>query len=440
MTSDLTPWTPQEGIVVPSSANTPEAIAGYAKQLTRREKSQLVSAFSSGNYEMGSQFLWSRSMAALKKRLSSLGTDFIGEMLDRPEIGGGASLAKVVTDFEAVTLAEELGMFSRTQAMRLRHAMELVGHFAEPPDDVADDAEREMMPEDGMTVLRACVQSVLGAEQLDVAMEFAQFRQELEERTFRLEDAEIAVLASSPKFFQSTTLRVLMALAKTTHSAQLEHVLANVNVIVPALWKGLYQPDRWLVGRTYAELHAEGQRTAASGVRKALLKVRGFDFVPEDLRSRTFIQSAKKVLEAHNGVNNFYHEAAPMNALASLGTVVPMPAFPQCMTAALSVRLGNYYGDAWSAQAGAMSLLDGVTPDRWTYYLDQCLPSDLAIISKLSQQGPCDRWLERVVAKYSFADLELTHPLSSRLVENSVKGQAGRVRALADQMYAQAEA
>src|SRR5689334_5279565 len=43
-----------------------------------------------------------------------------------------------------------------------------------------------------------------------------------------------------------------------------------------------------------------------------------FDYVPESLRSRAFIDAANKVIEAHFGWNNFYNEPAPMKALASL--------------------------------------------------------------------------------------------------------------------------
>src|SRR5690242_18967145 len=116
-----------------------------------------------------------------------------------------------------------------------------------------------------------------------------------------------------------------MALVKTVNGAPLEHTLGNVSIILPQLWRFLYKPDKWEVGRAYAEVHAAGRRTAAAGLRKALLKVHGFDFVPEDVRSRTFIATASRLQEVHFAGNNFYNEPAPMKALASLGTVIPTP-------------------------------------------------------------------------------------------------------------------
>jgi hypothetical protein len=44
------------------------------------------------------------------------------------------------------------------------------------------------------------------------------------------------------------------------------------------------------------------------------LKVKGFDFVPGDLRSSAFIEAANEIPEAHGGLNNFYNEPVAMSA------------------------------------------------------------------------------------------------------------------------------
>ena len=136
-------WEPRDVVDVPASANTPSAITAMARQLSRREMSQLVQTFEAGLYEMGAIFVWTRTMAGLKKNLAGLGLDFIAEMLDRPDIRVGAEIHEVLTDFEAVRLAEELGMFGSTHALRMRHTLEVVTHFANPPSDAGgrgDDA------------------------------------------------------------------------------------------------------------------------------------------------------------------------------------------------------------------------------------------------------------------------------------------------------------
>jgi hypothetical protein len=435
MADEITLWSPRSGLLVPKDAATAEAITAYAKQLTQREREQVIAAFKDANFEMGSVFLWSRAMAGLKKQLAKLGADFVGEMLDRPDIVANVVITNLITDYEALNLAEQLGMFSGTEALRLRHAMELVAHFSDPPED---GEQHEMMPEEALQVLRACIQGVLGHDRLEGAVEFARFRKDLEARTFKVDDTEIEQLVASPYFFRRTTLRVLLTLVKVASSAQLEHALANFELVLPLIWDGLTKPDWWMVGRSYAELHSAGKRTAAVVIRRALIAVHGFDYVPEDLRSRTFITAAKKVQEVHFAMNNFYNEPEPMRALASLGTSIPMPAFPACMTAVLCVRLGNPYGICNQAQSDAKEMLDSLTPDRWRYYFDECLPSDDVILSKLADSAEITkRWLSIV----STLEVDAIQPKRSdmkKLLDQSVKRDTAAVQAIAGLLYRQA--
>ncbi|MCG8423162.1 MAG: hypothetical protein MJE77_35110 [Proteobacteria bacterium] len=126
MASDeLTLWKPNAPVTIPPDVDGAQ-IAAYARQLSARERQQIEYAFTSGSYEMGTSFLWKKAMDGLRRQLASLGMEFVGEMLDRSDITADSSIQHVVTDYEALTLAEELGMFNTTQTMRLRQAMEMV--------------------------------------------------------------------------------------------------------------------------------------------------------------------------------------------------------------------------------------------------------------------------------------------------------------------------
>lgn len=423
----LTPevWRPRDVVEVPATASTATEIASLAKQLSPRELQQVVQTFENGLYEMGTTFVWTRTMSGLKAQLGSLGMDFVGELLDRPDIRADSEVHEVLTDFDAVRLAEELGMFGSSHAMRLRHNLEVIAHFSRPPDDVDADG---MMPEEAISVLRTAVQTVLGHESLDIAVEFAQFRSKLEDEVLADDAAELSGLVASAYFFQRTVVRVLMAGVKSTSGAKLENVLANTNTILPKLWPGLMDPDRYLVGRSYAEVHADGQTKAASGLRSALLKVSGFDYVPEDLRSNTFVEAAGRVLQAHFGMNNFYNEPAPTRALASLGSSIPIPAFAQCMTAVLCVRIGNQYGVSWNAIGPASEILSTVTVDRWKFFFDRCLPSDDVLLGKLQQNETAERWIELMQDTSRVAGLQLANPLSQKLLDASIAGELNRVK------------
>lgn len=392
--SDSAPvlWQPRDIVQVPNAAS-PTEIAKRARQLSPREVRQVIQAYESLAYEMGSTFVWTRAMSGLKKQLAALGVEFIAEILDRPDIKPGAEVHEVLTDYDAVRLAEDLGMFGSSHALRLRHTLETIHHFSEPPEDADEEG---MTPEEAIGALRTCVQTVLGQEQLGIALEFAEFRSRLESEVLPADWIGSLNLAAVPYFFKRTILRVFIAGVKTASGAQLENLLANLNELLPLLWPQLMDPDRFSVGRLYSDLHSEGNVRAASGVRSALLKVAGFDYVPEGLRSRAFVEAASRLLATHFDWDNFQNEPAPMRALASLGTSIPVPAFPKCMTAALAVRLGNRYGRSWAAQPDAEKMLLVVSTDRWTYFFEKCLPADEVILTKLTDLDIIEQWIEAV--------------------------------------------
>jgi hypothetical protein len=418
-------WKPKPPVKVPATLTDAKDIVPFADshQLTGRDRAQIISAFENHHYEMLSSFVWTKALSSLKAQLAKLGAAFISEMLDRPDIIASSSIDQALTDYEALRLAQELGVITGTGALRLRQALERLTHFGQLSPDEAEEVQ--MTSDETIGLLRACIENILGQERIEAALDFKKFRDGLERKLYDESEHAIQSLLSSPYFFQRASVRILLALIKTTKSAQLENALANVNVIIPLLWDGLLGPEKHQVGRAYAELAAEGKASATAGLKKVLLKVRGFDYVPEDLRSTSFTKAAHAILTAHEGMNNFYNEPAPTKYLDDMGSVIPIPAFPICMSAVLSVRLGNTYGISWDAQRYANSILKRVSKERWLYFLNDCLKSDDRVLYKLLDDGPRARWIA-VVQEFSLgpiANRDVADGTVRRLV---VEAEAGR--------------
>ena len=236
--------------------------------------------------------------------------------------------------------------------------------------------------------------SVLAKPSIQVAKRFADFRNELEAETFSTDDPRCDTLAGSPYFFRRLAVAVLLAGIRAYTGAKLEHCLSNLNLLLPLLWVKLRESERWQVGTTYAQVYADGLQTQTAGLKHALLKVRGFDYVPENLRSQTFLKAAEAIIRAHEGMNNFYNEEAPTVGLEKLGTVIPAPAIGACITALLCVRLGNSYGTCWAAVPTAERILKKQAPDRWAYYIDKILPGETRVLEKLLDSRPSANWLK----------------------------------------------
>jgi len=378
---------------VPDTLSDPTEIADRALQLRDRERRQVASNFAAGNFELAATFIWMRTMALLKKQLAALGMEFIGELLQRPDIDEFSDVSTAVSDAEAISLARDLGMLTPLQTIRLLQSQEIVTHFASIENDPAADENEVMTQEEAISCLRVCVQGVLGHQQVVVAEDFKRFREKLESETLTADAPELAKLKSSPYFFVKTAISILLALFKTSKGAQLEHAARNALLIVPMFWPQLKAPERWQVGQAYAIEFSEGRKESVKGMHAVLLAVGGFDYVPENLRSTTFVKVASEVIAAHQGMNNFYNEAAPMRELASLGTSIPGPALAVCITAVLCVRLGNFYGTAWAAQSHANQVINGLSKDRWLYFFNERLEQDRLILTKLQEGKPTSNWI-----------------------------------------------
>ena len=428
-------WDDQPASLVPANLSQPSEIAEFAKQLSSREKIQIISAYKHGSYEMATSFVWGRAMASLKRELGTLGITFLAELLGRTDISEDDSVLDAITEKEAIKLAEELGIVSRTDAIRLRHSQELVSHFSQR-DPGEDDEPMEAM--EAGNVLLNCVKSVLAKPSIQVAKRFADFRQELETETFTAGDHRCETLAGSPYFFRRLAVAVLLSGIRSHTGAKLEHCLANLNLLLPILWPKIRDPERWQVGTTYAQVYADGLQTQTAGLKQALLKVRGFDYVPENLRSQTFLRAAEAIIRAHEGVNNFYNEEAPTLALEKLGTVIPAPAIGACTTALLCVRLGNFYGTCWAATPIAERQLKKQGADRWSFYMDNVFPGETRILEKLLDAKPQAQWMN--LAPHIFGDEpaikdKVTRDLVASSLKKDAKGLAAATQKLIAAYY-----
>ena len=428
MNNDIVLWQPDTINIVPSAAKTPAKITSYAAQLSGRDKKQIVSAFEAGHFEMGVSYLWGKTVTALKKELSTVGVTLLAEMLGRADVDEDDDVDDILTTKDAIRLAEELGIVSSTDGMRLRHTYELISHFSQL--EVEESNIEEIDESEAIASLKACIKGVLGRPKVEVAKKFIEFREALEGETLGIDDHRVQAIKVSPYFFKKLTINVLMNAAKNRSGAQLEHVLGNINSFIPALWDGLRDTEKWQVGHTYAEAFADGQLSTVSGLKKALLKVKGFDFVPENLRSDTFVKAAEDIFRAHDGLNNFYNEPAPVRNLAKLGSTIPAPALPSCMTALLCVVLGNSYGQSWDAANEARKILDKLSIDRWSYYLSNVLPSDSRVLQKLDYFKPRSNWID-ITKDYNLYDIEINNKLIKDLVNASNSANAEKVQKIA---------
>ena len=438
MPNALTVWSEPTGTIVPKSETAPPAIVVAAQALTIRDQRQIVTAFDSEAYEMVAGFVLNKALSQLKKQLSSLGMEFVGEMLGRQDLDEDSIPTVSISNFESIRLAQELGIINSTDAKRLSQHTELLAHFDNLDQDSAE--VEEMTRDEAVGFLRTCVNSILGRKDNVAPTEFVKFRSALESKTFKAADADVSSLAAAPYFFKKTTLSILLAGTKMRSGAQYEHILGNIVVIVPILWPHLRKSEKWAVGQSYAEAVNVGDSSAVTALRKALMAVQGFDFVPETLRSQTFSSAASAILNVHAAANNYYNEPSAVAALVKLGSTIPWPAFPICMSAIFAVYLGNRYGNTWGAEADIDHLLKRLSANQWQYYLNECLPNDQLVLQKLAYYDkPIDRWV-LLDDGFDFSKFELKNKDAVKMIAAVKSKKHSRIMDIADKMLSKARA
>lgn len=433
--TDIIVWNGIQAPIVADTVSDPGEIASHALQLRARERDQISRNLEAGHYEMASVFVWTRTMSLLKKQLGSLGNSFVGELLQRPDIDDSTDLSTAMSEIEAIALARDLGIITTLQTKRLLNSQSIVAHFASGDEEVGD--EEAMTREEAVQCFRVCVQGVLGHERIQTAEDFRAFRSKLEVETLSAASPELARLGAGPYFFLKTAISILLSILKSAKGAQIEHASRNAILIIPHFWSTLKSPERWQVGQAYASEFNEGHKDSVRALHAVLVRVHGFDFVPENLRSATFVRVASQVIAAHQGMNNFYNEPAPMRELASLGSSIPNPALATCLTAALCVKLGNSYGVSNAAQASADEVLAGISAERWIYYLDGRLDQDLQILPKFFNELPSRKWI-KLMESLDFDVASIKNPRVKEFVAASRKGNFAKVRALGAKLYERA--
>ena len=379
MSSDLILWQNPDYQAMPADVDSVEQVVEYANNsnLTEKQQAQIVKAFNQGAYEMAAEYSWKKANTKLRKSLEKLGPDFIGELLDRSDIDRYTSLEEVLTDRKAIELAEQLGMIGRTGALKLRQALELVNHY------LSGEAEDELSNIDAFSIVKTCIQYILSEQDVDVAIAFTQFRNRLLTETVSLQDVDVQQVLAAPLFYLRTVCSILLTAIKKEKGAQQEVAITNLNILIKDMWPKLADADRYAIGSAYSTVLAHGDNVATKGLKQALSKVSGFDYVPETIRSNTFKDQAKKVIDAHFGFNNFYNETAPVRSLSSLGSIIPAPAFQDCIDAYLCVYLGNIYGPSFAAAPIAKQQLEKVSSERWHYFFKNLIHQDQYVLDHI---------------------------------------------------------
>ena len=422
--NDIILWQSQKNEVIPKNASV-EKIIMFNKCLSEKDINQLSFAYKSELYEMSASFIWEKTMNKLREYILSFGNEFALEMLGMSD---SAILNKIPEKY-AIDLSYDLGVIPKIGKIKLTQCNEMMAYYLSPT------VEDEMDSTTINLIIRVCVEYVLQQDIQFGDIEFCSFRNKLMQESFTMQSPVLDTIKNSPYFYKKTIIRTLLNLVDTVKGIELDNAYNNFSVILPNIWDGLSTEDKWLVGTAYTEAVNVNNTRKVAVFKNILLKLKGFDYVPENVRSNTFIDAAKQLIAVHNAMNNYYNEPAAVHYLASLGSVVPGPAVGICISALLCVKIGNSYGVSFDAQNKCDELLKSIGEEKYKYYLNNILSFDEMILEKLKIKACIERWCELEVNN-NLNEVKTSNVLVNKLIIATREKNYSEIRSSAEKITA----
>lgn len=419
--SSVSLWKSNTGVLIPKTADAKQVLS-LNRQLKETEIKTVVFTYTQGLFEGTAETIWSRSMHILRTWLLGFGEQFVSEMTGIDNI----EIVRQLPEYETIKLAMDLGFIDATGKMRLTHAKEIVEHYR------SREVNEEMPLNEIDTVIRACIQYVLAYDDVDVRINYIDFRNKLVSEN--LDDSVIGMIGISPYFYKKTTIRTLVNLLASTSGAEFETVQHNFKNIITTIWTTLPSDDRYSIGLEYSKNKNAGDTDLTMVYYNTLMNVHGFDYVPENLRSMSFVSVAKRIRQVHYEMNNFYNEPAEVKKLDRMGTRIPKPAIKECIGAVLLVCTGNRYGVSFNAIGTSKAILSKMTKEDWRYYLEECLTTDEEVLANISDgNSRSKRWCD-LCKEYNVEQIEFSNSQITDFIKHSTEGKLAIVGIEADKM------
>lgn len=390
MVNEIRPW--KANYEVEQFESIPVAYSDIKMpNLPKVQRHQIIAAFEAGAYDMASEYAWKKTMVKLKEIIASLGHEFISEMLKKPDIDEYTQLTGVISDHEVIYLAENIGLITEEGAMLLRHSLEQLCYYF---SSKAVENEQFLDKRHAESIILDCAKHVLCINVVTTDLSFTKAKNALTNSQLTDNDELYNLIVNSSLFYMRTVCNILLSALSSNKIAAMECAISNLNLLILPMWEKFSEDDKYNVGKCYRNVVADGNEFASKGLRKVLMKVKGFNYVPESLRSDTFIEAAQHLVSVHYDFDNFYNEPSAIKALSSLGTIIPEPALSSCIRAYLLVYMGNNYGVSIEASRIARDELLKISKEQWDSYLRHSLAFDEEILSNFEKQHQLDNLLE----------------------------------------------
>lgn len=395
------------GLNLPLVTNVSELVQ-FGVALPEPVRNKVAKYYQIGDFVTAANAVWDRAINLLRKRILSLGEEFVADMVESDDL----DYVRNLPAYRVIDLAHDLGFIDKSGRRKLQSANEQYNFF-----NNTDAEDYEEMPQDEANIIiKNCISYILCTTDDSFGLQFNDFREKLKTGAItELYDDDKAMFATCPYFYLKTTVRSLLKLFRDTDGIEFDNVTRNMNAVFPVIWDRLKIEERRALADAYTD-YSESDDAREKIIKGVMLQVRGFDYVKENVRSRTYIQTAKKLIDIHFGMQNFYNEPRAIKDLEDLGTVIPKLALKECVTAILYVKLGNQYGTSLRAEEVADRMLSNLTEEDWITYLENYMIEEEHLLDGIDQSRKMRNKWKEVIKTYNLKKLNIIAPKTKSLI------------------------
>lgn len=396
------------GLKLPMITNVDELVS-YGVALPDAVQKKVVGYYGLGDYATAANQIWTRAVSILRKRVLSLGEDFVADMVENNDL----EYVRNLPPYRLIILAYDLGFIDKAGKRKLLSANDYYNYYN---NDEADEYE-EMPQDEANIIIKNSISYILYNNEESFGLQFNDFREKLKTgRITELYEDDLSMFATCPYFYLKTSVRSLLNLFEKTEGIEYDNVVANMNIMIKEIWERLKIEEKRAIADAYTDYTNRNDYARIEVLNGIMLKVHGFDYVKENVRSRTYIQVAQRLRDVHFGPNNFYNEPAVIKKLEDLGTVIPKLALKESVTSILFVKLGNSYNTSWEAEKIADRLLDRLTTDEWNDYLEKYISDEQELVDRINECTRMRNAWKGVVRKYNLKSFNIMNVTAKRLV------------------------
>lgn len=395
------------GLTLPLVTNVSELVQ-YGIALPIPVRNKVVKYYREGDFVTAANAVWDRAINLLRKRILSLGEEFVADMVESDDL----DYVRNLPAYRVIDLAHDLGFIDQSGRRKLQSANEQYNFF----NNTDSEAYEEMPQDEANIIIKNCIRYILCTTDDYFGLQFNDFREKLKTGAItELYDDDKAMFATCPYFYLKTTVRSLLKLFRDTEGIEFDNVTRNMKTVFPIIWERLKIEERRALADAYTD-YSESDNVREQIIKGVMLQVRGFDYVKENVRSRTYIQAAKTLIDIHFGMQNYYNEPRAIKDLEDLGTVIPKLALKECVTAILFVKLGNQYGTSWRAEEIADRMLSNLTEEDWIIYLENYMVDESNLLDGIERSIKMRNKWKEVVKTYNLKQLNIIAPRAKHLI------------------------